>query len=451
MGRKPKFNKEVKIKACEDYKKGKGSFDSIAFNIGCSSETLREWYYRYLSKGPNVFDYSPQNHSYSKELKKEILGLYSLGNNSILELSLQYNINSSVIKNWINYSNNNKAFKDYNFDSNIYNMKSRKATYEEKIKIAKWVIENNMDYKGAADKFAHKYSNVYSWTKKYLLDGELTFRSKAGRPKKTDVRPDELSEIDQLKYELEKEKQLNLEKERELQAQKQKEFKSNNNNNNNNQELDISLFDINSQQNEEFSINMQNYSEISLENLEETLTIATDIAASFSRPILLMKCYLCFSEIYFLQNQQAKAIQYWNEAYEQFFELFMNGNQCILQNAPPNMIERLLQIVKKMTQFLVCLGFDKIEQHLLLFDTYVQLQNVQFVSVNRSIRSASAILGSIDTKDSLFSDENFDIFDLDSKKNSKNKNKNSKKKKIKKSCSKIKRKQNHLKFKKQNH
>lgn len=34
MGRKPKFSKEVKIKACEDYKNGKGSFESIASEIG---------------------------------------------------------------------------------------------------------------------------------------------------------------------------------------------------------------------------------------------------------------------------------------------------------------------------------------------------------------------------------------------------------------------------------
>lgn len=77
MGRKPKFSKEVKIKACEDYKKGKGSFLSIASNIGCSKITLNRWYYRYLSHGPSVFDCSNKNRSYSKEFQKEIAKLYS--------------------------------------------------------------------------------------------------------------------------------------------------------------------------------------------------------------------------------------------------------------------------------------------------------------------------------------------------------------------------------------
>ena len=46
---KPKFSKEVKIKACEDYKNGKDSFRSIAFDIGCVCSILRGWYYIFIT------------------------------------------------------------------------------------------------------------------------------------------------------------------------------------------------------------------------------------------------------------------------------------------------------------------------------------------------------------------------------------------------------------------
>lgn len=223
MGRKPKFSKEVKIKACEDYKKGKGSFLSIASNIGCSKITLNRWYYRYLSHGPSVFDCSNKNRSYSKEFQKEIVKLYSFENKSIIELSIKYNITISVIRGWINNFKDNKPFKDYNFNSNIYNMKYRKSTAEEKIRIAKWVIENNMDYKAAADKFVHKYSNVYSWTNKYLSGSEESLKGHAGRPKKTKVKLEELSEVDRLKYELEREKEFRKNAEFKLEVFKKKE------------------------------------------------------------------------------------------------------------------------------------------------------------------------------------------------------------------------------------
>ncbi|MTI62085.1 MAG: transposase, partial [Firmicutes bacterium] len=54
MGRKPKYNEEVKVQACEDYQKGNGSFKSIAKSIGADYETVRRWYLRYKEHGHNA-------------------------------------------------------------------------------------------------------------------------------------------------------------------------------------------------------------------------------------------------------------------------------------------------------------------------------------------------------------------------------------------------------------
>ena len=56
MGRKAKFSKEVKIKACEKYRKGKGSFGSIAKEVGCNESILRKWYHDYINHGESIFD-----------------------------------------------------------------------------------------------------------------------------------------------------------------------------------------------------------------------------------------------------------------------------------------------------------------------------------------------------------------------------------------------------------
>src|SRR3712207_8134558 len=42
VSRKPKFSKEIKIKACEEYKSGKGSLVSIAKRIGIDHATVRQ-------------------------------------------------------------------------------------------------------------------------------------------------------------------------------------------------------------------------------------------------------------------------------------------------------------------------------------------------------------------------------------------------------------------------
>jgi transposase-like protein len=41
MGRKLNLSKETKIEACESYKNGNGSYESIAKAIGCGATTFK--------------------------------------------------------------------------------------------------------------------------------------------------------------------------------------------------------------------------------------------------------------------------------------------------------------------------------------------------------------------------------------------------------------------------
>lgn len=72
MGKKAKFSKEVKITACENYKKGKGLFGSIAKEVGCGKPVFIKWYYDYIIHGEAIFDDKPKNASYTMEFKQEL-------------------------------------------------------------------------------------------------------------------------------------------------------------------------------------------------------------------------------------------------------------------------------------------------------------------------------------------------------------------------------------------
>ena len=89
-------------------------------------------------------------------------------------------------------------------------MKSRKTTLEERIEIVKYALDNNNDYKGAADKFLVPYANVYKWVKIYNEQGEEGLKFHRGRPKNSITELTELEkkdlEIAKLKLELEKHK-----------------------------------------------------------------------------------------------------------------------------------------------------------------------------------------------------------------------------------------------------
>lgn len=224
MGRKLKFSKEVKIEACEKYINGHSSFDSIAKEVGCNRELLRQWYLKYTIHGSSVFDHSNRNRSYTKDFKLSVVSLYLSGKYSYPDLAAKYNIIDSTIRKWVNKYYNGIELSNYDPKGEVYTMKSQNTTFEQRLEIVKWVILNDMNYKEAASKFAINYANVYKWTKSYLKDGVEALKYKKRGPKsKTSVDKSSLTELEKLKLELERERALRKRREFELEVLKKKE------------------------------------------------------------------------------------------------------------------------------------------------------------------------------------------------------------------------------------
>lgn len=70
----------------------------------------------------------------------------------------------------------------------------RKTTIDERRKIVRYCIEHNHDYKNTASIQDVSYSQVYSWVKKYEMNGEEGLIDKRGRHK-TDEEVDELEKL----------------------------------------------------------------------------------------------------------------------------------------------------------------------------------------------------------------------------------------------------------------
>jgi transposase-like protein len=224
MGRKPKFSKEVKIQACKSHEKGNGSFESIAKEVGCTESIMRLWYQTYSIHGSKTFDSNHTNRSYSKAFKISIVESYLSGEYSLSGLSAKYMIAYSMVQRWVNTYNNGIELKTYDPKSEVYTMKSKRTTFEERLEIVNWVIANGMNYKEAASKFQIKYALVYKWTREYMKDGAEALKYKKRGPKsKSVVAEGSLSEIEQLKLALEREQALRKRAEFELEVLKKKE------------------------------------------------------------------------------------------------------------------------------------------------------------------------------------------------------------------------------------
>lgn len=217
MGRKRRFSLDVMVYACEQYLTVGRSYLSIAKELGIDRTAVREWVYVYREHGSKALANKGKNNSYSKELKNRVIAEY-FKNNSAMYLSGKYNISPSVIKSWIRRYNEGEEITDYDPKPEVYRMKTRRTTEEEKLEIVLYCLDNNKNYKLAAEKYGINYQSVRSWVLHYLEVGHDVFmNSKQGR---NSLSTKEMSEVERLAHELKLEKEKNARLERTIETLK---------------------------------------------------------------------------------------------------------------------------------------------------------------------------------------------------------------------------------------
>ena len=215
MGRKAKYNNEIKIEICKRYLNGEGA-TFLANEYGVPHmETIIGWVRRYEILKEKSFITNERNNKYSAEFKQEVINQVLAGNESINTIRNKYNIPSnSILMNWVKKYNEGIEIKDYDPKGDVYTMKSRKTTFEERLEIVNFVLANNNDYKSAADKYTVPYASVYQWVKKYNDYGEDGLKDNRGRPSSNEPKKEltleekQAIEIEKLKLELERERMV---------------------------------------------------------------------------------------------------------------------------------------------------------------------------------------------------------------------------------------------------
>ena len=238
MSRKAKYSKELKLEIVKKYLNGENA-KSLANQyeiIGTNGHTrIREWANKYRALGEMAFQISKTNKSYSKEMKLIIIKEYLSGKDSLEGLANKYNISSDeIVRQWVLKYNNGIEIRDYDPKGDVYTMKSRKTSFEERLEIVKYVLDNNNDYKGTADKYGVPYANIYNWVKKYLEHGEAGLSDLRGRPssntpkKELTVEEKQSLEIESLKAKIKRLELHNelLKKKMEYEDQMEKDFQN---------------------------------------------------------------------------------------------------------------------------------------------------------------------------------------------------------------------------------
>ena len=193
---KCKYSPELKIKVAQSYLSGKGSFESLSEEFGVSSKSVKDWVKKYYEHGDIAFPVREGNASYSSEFKQKCVEAVLRGEGSVDEIVAKYNISDRrVLRNWIERYNANKELKDYDPKREVYMADARrKTTLKERKEITEYCIAHDKDYKGTATLYNVSYSQVYTWVKKYLAQGEEGLVDRRGHHK-TDAEVDELERL----------------------------------------------------------------------------------------------------------------------------------------------------------------------------------------------------------------------------------------------------------------
>jgi transposase-like protein len=196
---KRKHSAEWMLARVREYLMGEGSFDTIATANGIGKKTLETWVQKFREQGEAAFAVRQGNAHYSKEFKLHCVEAVLRGEGSVDDIVAKYNISSgSVLCQWILRYNANKELKDYDPKREVYMAGARrKTTLAERKEITEYCISHNRDYKGTAARFDVSYSQVYTWVRKYLENGETGLTDRRGHHKSDD----EVDELERLRRE----------------------------------------------------------------------------------------------------------------------------------------------------------------------------------------------------------------------------------------------------------
>ena len=198
MKRRFKFSYGERLGAVEKYLRHECSMSDLSKQLKVGRTTVSRWIAMYQSFGPEGLQDSSRNQPYSSTLKEAAVLDYLSGSHSQRELCRKYGIKSTrQLRNWVSKYNGHEKLKSSGTGGISIMTQGRKTSYEERVEIVQYCIEQQNNYVETARKYKVSYQQVYSWTTKFETQGVEALRDKRGKRKPLA----KMSEVEKLKAE----------------------------------------------------------------------------------------------------------------------------------------------------------------------------------------------------------------------------------------------------------
>jgi len=193
MERQAKVPFEEKLRAIEDHLSGKRGTSQICYELQIHKRTFYDWLRKYQIQGKQGLQTLSAKTYYPLEMKQQAIKDYQDGLGSLDQICSKYNISAhSILQRWIKKYNGHEIHRYDNAQGDRFMTKGRKTTYEERLEILAFCVENNTNYQMTSNRFQVSYQQVYTWMKKYKDHGYEALLDRRGKPKN----PEEMSEAE---------------------------------------------------------------------------------------------------------------------------------------------------------------------------------------------------------------------------------------------------------------
>lgn len=184
MPTKVKFAAEEKERVVLDYLNGKVGYRETLKKYQINAGSLKNWLRIYKACGINGLMPQSSCNSYSKETKLCAISDYLSGNFTVGEICEKYGLRSPTqLKRWEKKYNGHEDLKSSHSGGNVIMTKGRKTTFQERIEIVSYCIEQGTDYVKVIEKYHVSYQQIYSWVRKYHEKGIDGLTDKRGKNK----------------------------------------------------------------------------------------------------------------------------------------------------------------------------------------------------------------------------------------------------------------------------
>jgi transposase-like protein len=203
MRRNKRWTVDEKVGIVQKYLEEGISFARLAKEYECSDRLISSWVSRYKEEGTDGLRRKRVKQNYSEEFKLMLIGEVENGQ-SQAEVTKKYHLSSdALLSSWIQrYTRDNRSTSK----GRLLVANGRKTTLEERLEIVSFALTHKKDYQTAADQYRVSYQQVYSWVRKYELEGEEGLVDRRGTKRKS---VEEMSEVERLENELKEAKRNN--------------------------------------------------------------------------------------------------------------------------------------------------------------------------------------------------------------------------------------------------